>query len=678
MRTPLPPRRDRADEQQRRRRQEQQRPEEQKKRFRVPIWYLLLGVSLVLVIHWAASSGRYEKIAYGQFRKLLAEGKVRSAVLSADKVKGELVEARPDGEPRRFEARRALNDDDVAQLLQEKLGENWDWRTSWLETPLLFWILPIVFLLVLWRLILGRMNPVRSVMDFGQSRAQLIAQKDVDITFDDVAGIEECKEELQEIVEFLKNPSKFTRLGGRIPKGVLLVGPPGTGKTLLAKAVAGEAAVTFFSLSGSDFVEMFVGVGAARVRDLFEQATRSAPSIIFIDELDALGKTRGAGLLGGHDEREQTLNALLVQMDGFTTQKGVILLAATNRPEMLDPALLRPGRFDRHVVVPPPDLQDRKEILQVHTRDVKLSESVDLGKLAAMMPGFVGADLANLVNEASLLAARRDKNAVGMDDFEDSIERVVAGLAKRNRLMNEREKNIVAHHEAGHALLACLLPTADPVRKVSMIPRGIAALGYTMQMPTEDRYVLTKNELLDRLAVMLGGRSAEEVVFGEVSTGAQNDLQNTTALAREMVTEFGMSDELGPLSFSSRPARQGPPEMPSFSRPWSEQTARQIDKAVRSLVDSAHERAVELLASHKEALQALASGLREKEVVEADELQEILGRHGIQVAGKHGDSAATSEDGPTSADEPPAGARIERQDSPDAASSAHTAAEEPD
>ncbi len=635
--------------------------QEGRKRFRLPFWYILLGALLVLLIHWAATSREHEQITYGRFRQLLADGKIRSAVVTSEKISGELVEAGPEGRPGQFVTQRAQNDEDVATLLQEKLGANWDWETSWLEGPLLYWIVPIVFLLVLWRFILGRMNPIRSVMDFGQSRGHVVAQKDVRITFDDVAGIQECKEELQEVVEFLRNPSKFTRLGGRIPKGVLLVGLPGTGKTLLAKAVAGEAGVTFFSLSGSDFVEMFVGVGAARVRDLFDQATKSAPSIIFIDELDALGKSRGAGLLGGHDEREQTLNALLVQMDGFTTQKGVILLAATNRPEMLDPALLRPGRFDRHIVLPTPDLQDRRAILRVHTRDVKLSEDVDLDKLAAMTPGFVGADLANLVNEATLLAARRNKDDVGMGDFQDSIERVVAGLEKRSRLMNEREKGIVAHHEAGHALLACVLPGADPVRKVSMIPRGIAALGYTMQMPTEDRYLLTKGELLDRMTVMLGGRSAEEVVFGEISTGAQNDLRHATELAREMVTEFGMSEELGPLSYSAGEGRFPSAEI-QLSRPWSERTTRQIDGAIRSLLDSAHDRARELLAMHKDALKALASALRDKEAIEENELGQILGQYGIVVRSGGPRRAEAGEKEPSAA--PLAGARSRHEGAP--------------
>jgi len=606
----------------------QQEPE--KKRFRLPLWYLVIGVGLVLLIFWADRQRDYQAISYGEFREFLVQGKVHSVALTGDKVRGELLEVGHGQERRKFIATRPQDDREIYGLLQEHLGANWGRESSWMESPMLFWMLPLLLLFLVWRLVVGRMNPVSSMMDFSQSRANLVAQKDVGITFDDVAGIEECKRELQEVVEFLSNPSKFTRLGGRIPKGVLLVGAPGTGKTLLAKAVAGEASVTFFSLSGSDFVEMFVGVGAARVRDLFEQAQKAAPCIIFIDELDALGKARGMGFTGGHDEREQTLNALLVQMDGFTSQKGIILLAATNRPEMLDPALLRPGRFDRQIVVPSPDLQDRKAILQVHVEHVKLSPSVDLDALASMTPGFVGADLANLVNEATLLAARRDKDQVEMEDFHDSIERVVAGLEKRSRLMNEEEKNTVAHHEAGHALVACLLPSTDPVRKVSMIPRGVASLGYTMQMPTEDRYLLKKSELMDRLAVMLGGRSAEEVVFRETSTGAQNDLQKATELAREMVTEFGMWEELGPLTYRNRSAYPGFPDM-SPHQGWSERTMRRIDEAVRSLVEAAHEKSRQLLARHKDALEALATGLREKEAIEEDELVDILGRCGIAV-----------------------------------------------
>jgi len=624
-------------------------------RSRWTMWYFLLGLLLVLLIMWAVDSRGRQDISYGRFRRLLTDGRVSKVIVTSGKVRG-TYQPENGGATQEFEAVRLPNDDKLPELLQQHAGDDWRYETSLLESPLLLWLLPIVVLIIVWRLVLSRMNPVSSVMDFSQSRANAIPQEDVGVTFDDVAGIEECKQELQEVVEFLRTPSKFTRLGGRIPTGVLLVGLPGTGKTLLAKAVAGEAEVTFYSLSGSDFVEMFVGVGAARVRDLFEQAEKNAPCIIFIDELDALGKARGMGMMGGHDEREQTLNALLVRMDGFQTQKGVILLAATNRPEMLDPALLRPGRFDRQVMVPAPDLKDREAILRVHTREVKLAESVDLRKLAGMTPGFVGADLANLVNEATLLAARQGKDEVHVEDFEDSIERVVVGLEKRSRLMNEEEKNIVAHHEVGHALVACLVPGADPVRKVSMVPRGAAALGYTMQMPTEDRYVLRRNELMDRIAVMLGGRSAEEVVFGEVSTGAQNDLQKATELAREMVIEFGMCEELGPLSYSRCGSpKGGVPEFFTGSR-WSERTARKIDDAVRQIIDDAHTKALELLRRHRDALMAVAVALKDQEVIEQDQLAEILAEHGIELprnSPRHeGEKPAGDEPGEEGTDAP--------------------------
>jgi cell division protease FtsH len=613
-------------------------------RRRIPILYVMIAAAVLILLYSAASQTNYESMDYGRFRSALIAGQVSRVVLEGGKVRGELREKPADRDTSTFVANMPPNDDALYGLLQEHLGADWDVKSNRFEGWLM-WLLPFALLLVFWRFIFSRANPMSGAMEFGQSRAQVYAEKTVPFTFDDVAGIEECKQELQEIVEFLKNPTKFTRLGGRIPKGVLLIGPPGTGKTLLAKAVAGEAGVTFFSLSGSDFVEMFVGMGAARVRSLFEQANKAAPAIIFIDELDALGKTRGTGILGGHDEREQTLNALLVQMDGFATQKGVIILAATNRPEMLDPALLRPGRFDRQVVVPVPDLRDREQILQVHTRDVSLGDEVDLRKLAAMTPGFVGADLANLVNEATLLAARREQDVVRMADFQDSIDRVVAGLEKRSRLMNSEEKAIVAHHEAGHALLASLLPGADPVRKVSMIPRGIAALGYTMQMPTEDRYLLRRGELMDRITVMLGGRSAEEVVFGEISTGAQNDLQHATELAREMVTQFGMSDELGPLAYAGRNNGRFGFEMPGPPE-WSERTARQIDEEIKAIVDAAHEKAVALLREHRSALDALAAALIEREAIEGEALSALLREQGIEPRTARPDQGAVGGDEP--------------------------------
>jgi cell division protease FtsH len=492
------------------------------------------------------------------------------------------------------------------------------------------WVVPIALGLVFWAWIMRRMSGQMGqgppgVMAFGKSRARVHMEPETGITFQDVAGIDEATEELQEIVEFLKTPEKYRRLGGRIPKGVLLVGPPGTGKTLLARATAGEAGVPFFSLSGSEFVEMFVGVGAARVRDLFQQAQQKAPCIVFIDELDALGKSRNSGVVGGHDEREQTLNQLLAEMDGFDARAGLIIMGATNRPEILDPALMRPGRFDRQVLVDRPDKRGREKILQIHARNVKLAPDVDLRSVAARTPGFAGADLANVVNEAALLAARRNKSAVTRYEFEEAIERVVAGLEKKSRRINEREKEIVAFHEAGHSLVSWMLPYADRVTKVSIIPRGLGALGYTLQLPLEDRYLLTRSELRDRMAGLMGGRVAEEEVFGEPSTGASNDLQQATGLARMMVRDYGMSAAIGPISL-------GDEHGPTFlgvkgleSRNYSEQTALEVDREVQSLVVEALERARELVRTNRDKLDAMAARLLAAEVVEEEEMSRIWG-----------------------------------------------------
>jgi len=486
----------------------------------------------------------------------------------------------------------------------------------------------LLFLLVgilLFVFIMRRMGGAGSAMAFGRSRGKLFAQEDIDVTFNDVAGIDEAVDELREVVEFLKTPQKYRVLGGRIPKGVLLVGPPGTGKTLLGKAIAGEAGVPFFSLSGSDFVEMFVGVGAARVRDMFQQAENRAPCIIFIDELDALGKTRGTSVVGGHDEREQTLNALLVEMDGFTSNSGVIVLAATNRPETLDPALLRPGRFDRHVLVDRPDVRGREAILAVHVKKVKLDDSVDLKAVAGITSGFVGADLANLVNEAALLAARKNKDAVTMDEFNEGVERVTAGLEKRQRVMNQDEKQRVAYHESAHALVAYSLPNTDPVHKVSIIPRGLAALGYTLQRPEGDRYLLTQSELESRIQVLLAGTVAEEIIFDDVSTGAQNDLERATEIARSMVMDYGMSG-LGRVNYRESSATSfvgGPPDYPR-ERHHSEQTAREIDQEIKRIVDESLERVRHILETRHAALGALAKCLIEKEVIDSDELKELV------------------------------------------------------
>jgi cell division protease FtsH len=479
-------------------------------------------------------------------------------------------------------------------------------------------------------------------MSFARSRAKIYAEDDVKVSFREVAGVDEAEEELREIVEFLQNPKKYTTLGGRIPKGVLLVGPPGTGKTLLARAVAGEAKVPYFSLSGSEFVEMFVGVGAARVRDLFRQAEAKAPCIVFIDELDALGKVRMQSPMGGHEEREQTLNQLLAEMDGFDSKKGVIIMAATNRPEVLDPALLRPGRFDRQVLVDKPDVKGREEILGIHVRHVKLAEDIDLKVIAARTAGFAGADLANLVNEAALLAARRDKTAVDRADFDEAIDRVIAGLEKK-RAMNPRVRRIVAFHESGHAIVATMLPGTDPVHKVSIVQRGFGALGYTMQLPLEDRYLMTQRELENQLAVMLGGRTAESLVFGEVSTGAQNDLLRATDIARAMVTEFGMSDAIGPVNHEGRRRNTfiEAPYMPERGA-YAEDTARIIDAEVKRIISTAEETARRVLSEQREVLDRLSERLLEKEVVEGDELRDMLQPElpGIDPAA---DDAATHE-----------------------------------
>ena len=482
-----------------------------------------------------------------------------------------------------------------------------------------------LLLVAVFFVMMRRLGGTGSAMAFGRSRGKLYAQEDIGITFNDVAGIDEAVDELREVVDFLRTPEKYQVLGGRIPKGVLLVGPPGTGKTLLAKAIAGEAGVPFFSLSGSDFVEMFVGVGAARVRDMFQQAQAKAPCIVFIDELDALGKTRGMSVVGGHDEREQTLNALLVEMDGFSSNSGVIVMAATNRPETLDPALLRPGRFDRHVLVDRPDVKGREQILKVHVAKVKLDESVSLEAVARITSGFVGADLANLVNEAALLAARKSKPAVTMDEFNEGVERVTAGLEKKQRVMHVDEKQRVAYHESAHALVAYSLPNTDPVHKVSIIPRGLAALGYTMQRPEGDRYLMTQSELESRIQVLLAGTAAEEIVFGDVSTGAQNDLERATELARSMVMDYGMS-RLGKVNFreSRRAAFLAGGEDFPRERTHSEQTSREIDEEIARIVDQSLRRVRDILQTRRKALVALAERLIEKEVIDTEELRKIV------------------------------------------------------
>lgn len=517
-----------------------------------------------------------------------------------------------------------LRDDEIRPILEAN-GVEFDVRIEedWFS-GVFIWLIPIAILIVIWIFIFRKMNPGQQVLNIGKNKASLYDQQtETKVTFEDVAGLQEAKAEVEEVVEFLKNPQKFTKLGGVLPKGVLLVGPPGTGKTLLAKATAGEASVPFFSLSGSDFVEMFVGVGAARVRDLFKQAKEKAPCIIFIDEIDSIGRTRGRGMaMGSNDERENTLNQLLSEMDGFNSDKGVILMAATNRPDILDSALLRPGRFDRQIMIDKPDLNGRVEILRVHTKKLKLGDDIDLRVLASQTPGFAGADLANLCNEAALLAARREKNSIEMEDFQDSIEKVIAGLERKNKLISPQERKIVAYHEAGHAVVGWFLEHTDPVLKVSIVPRGLAALGYTLQTPLEERFLMTTEELDDKICALLGGRVAEEIIFGRISTGAQNDLERITKMAFAMVAEYGMSEKLGYISLKDS---QNAENSFGFNKKYSESTSQQIDQEVRSIIEKNHERTIQLLNDHKDDLEKLAKALLEREVLDHHALRELLG-----------------------------------------------------
>lgn len=635
-----------------------------------PFWYLLVGsIVIILAWSWVKEQSSANDVSFGQLVRRLKSGEYHSgnvfefrlgtqyvtfqdqpkksrgdadeksstdstdpqqdkSAASTDKTEAE--------EPVRRVVKRyrvpigGIADEDRAGLTKLLEANNIDYNGAAPQTEwgTIFSIMLMAAVVLVFILFLKRMGGPGQAMSFGRSRGKLMAEDDIKITFDDVAGIEEAVEELREIVEFLRTPGKYQALGGRIPRGVLLVGPPGTGKTLLAKAVAGEAGVPFFSLSGSDFVEMFVGVGAARVRDMFSQAVQKSPSIIFIDELDALGKTRGSGHPGGHDEREQTLNALLVEMDGFSSDQSVIVMGATNRPETLDPALMRPGRFDRHVLVDRPDYKGREQILRVHAQKIKMDDDVDLGRIAKLTPGFVGADLANLVNEAALLAARANKNAVSMIEFEEGIERVVAGLEKSSRLIHEDEKQRVAYHESGHALVAMSLPQTDPVHKISIIPRGFGALGYILQRPEDDRYLVTQTELTNRICVALGGIAAEDLIFEETSTGPQNDLERATELARRMVMEFGMSEKLGRVNY--REGKRSPFLGGSMQGPsdfvHSEQTLREIDLEIRRIIDQCMETAREIVRSKRQVLEAITQELLKKEVMNAEELKSILDR----------------------------------------------------
>ena len=615
------------------------RTPEPKKRVRFNFLFLIAAITAVLFLHQLMGDAATVRISYDEFNKALAERRIETVVVAPDELRGFLVDP-GSGQKQPFATAH------VQFELAEKLkaaGVPFVGEPPSAASSVVFWILSIGLFVMLWMMISRQMGGkgAAGFMNIGKSKARVYVESDTKVTFADVAGVDEAKDELKEIVEFLKDPVGHGRLGGRMPRGVMLVGPPGTGKTLLARAVAGEAAVPFFSISGSEFVEMFVGVGAARVRDLFEQAKEKAPAIIFIDELDALGKARGAGpMYGGHDEKEQTLNQLLVELDGFDSRAGIVLLAATNRPEILDPALLRAGRFDRQVLVDRPDHRDRVQILEVHLKKVKVGSSVSVDQVASLTPGFTGADLANLCNEAALVATRRKGEAVELNDFTVAVERIVAGLEKRNRILNERERAIVAHHEMGHALVAAATPGSDPVHKVSVIPRGIGALGYTISRPTEDRFLMTREELESKMAVLLGGRAAEHLVYGHFSTGAADDLERATRIARSMVARYGMT-ELGHVSYDEDVGHFLQQQNPfATRRDMADATAREVDVAVRGLVEHAFQRARTLLASHQPVLLDAAKQLLAKETLAEAELKPIFER--LKPGGTEAGPAAAS------------------------------------
>jgi cell division protease FtsH len=598
------------------------------KKISFSIGYVFLAIFAVILVHdFIVATQKLEELPYSQFRTLVVAGKVAEVTVTHQRVTGKLKAEEGSKEQKMFTTVRVEDPDLVKELNAHNVTFTGVIESTFLR-DLLSWVVPALVFVGIWFFVMRRFGQGQGgFMTVGQSKAKIYAEKDTKVTFADVAGVDEAKEELREVIEFLKTPEKFTRLGGKIPKGILLVGPPGTGKTLLARAVAGEAGVTFFSISGSEFVEMFVGVGAARVRDLFEQAKVKAPCIIFIDELDAIGKARGMGPMA-HEEREQTLNQLLVEMDGFDPRIGVILMAATNRPEILDPALLRAGRFDRQVLVDRPDKIGRLAILRVHAKQVALAPDADLEVIAAMTPGFSGADLANIINEGTLLAVRRNKEQVGLPELQEAVERVVAGLEKKNRVLNKMEKERVAYHEVGHALVALSFPGSDTIQKISIIPRGIAALGYTLQLPTEDRFLMTKTELENKIAVLVGGRIAEELTFGEASTGAQNDLVKATDIAKSMVKSYGMSDKLGTVTLD----RERQPlfiqiQAPQEKGDYSEETAREIDCEVRRIIDEQYERVKRILAEKKRALIEGAKVLLELEVISGGDLKAIMDKY---------------------------------------------------
>ena len=612
----------------------------------VNFWYFVLAILLLLGFQALLQEPpQVERISYAQFERWLEQGRVDDLTVTDDRITGRIIDAAPE-QPSRFTTTRV--DPEIARELDAVGVEYKGGRDVGGIGEILSWVVPMLIFFGIWLYLLRRLagggfGGGGGLMSVGKSKAKIYVETDIKTTFADVAGVDEAKAEVHEVVDFLQDPQRYARLGARLPKGVLLVGPPGTGKTLLARAMAGEAGVTFLSISGSEFVEMFVGVGAARVRDLFERAREHAPCIIFVDELDALGRARGMGpSMGGHDEKEQTLNQLLVELDGFDTSEGIILLAATNRPELLDPALLRAGRFDRQVLVDRPDRKGRRAILAVHAKNIRLAADVSLDEVAGLTPGFTGADLANLVNEAALLATREDHDAVTYADFENAIERIVAGLEKRNRLLNKTERETVAFHEMGHVLVAMSLPGVDPVRKVSIIPRGIGALGYTLQRPIEDRFLMREGELADKMAVLLGGRAAEELVFGEISTGAADDLVKATEIARAMVTRYGMEPALGRTAYetdSGSGTYLGQP-LEGGGRRYSEETAHDIDEAVKARLDAAYGRARRILERRRDELDGYARRLLEEETLDADDLAPL------ERAGGEAEAPAAPRDAP--------------------------------
>jgi cell division protease FtsH len=601
------------------------------KRWKFSIWYIVVALWLLALFQlFIAPIFNPTEISYSEFKEAVTAGKVAEVSVGSVVIHGRMKpEAVGDAKGRDFDTVRVEDPELIRDLMAGRVKVVGVIESTFLK-QLLSWVVPIALFFGVWLFLMRRLGQGQGgFMTVGQSKAKIYMEKEVKVTFNDVAGVDEAKIELQEVIEFLKTPEKFGRLGGKIPKGILLVGPPGTGKTLLARAVAGEAGVTFFSISGSEFVEMFVGVGAARVRDLFMQAKEKAPCIIFIDELDALGKVRGIGPMA-HEEREQTLNQLLSEMDGFDPRVGVILMAATNRPEILDPALLRAGRFDRHVLVDRPDKNGRLAILKIHARGVPLESASDLEVIASMTPGFVGADLANIVNEAALLAVRRSKDTVGLPELQEAVERVIAGLEKKNRVLNKAERERVAHHEVGHALVMLSIPGADSVQKVSIIPRGIAALGYTLQLPTEERFLMTKSELENKIAMLLGGRIAEEVIYHEISTGAQDDLLKATQIARSMVKTYGMSEKLGQVTYDlERQPLFLPTGQPSMPGDYSEETSREIDNEIRRIIDEQYARVLKILMEQQSLLHHAATVLLEKETITGEELKAIIAQFNV-------------------------------------------------